>query len=88
MFESVISPNSTLQDIVFNITEGYIPFVFYFAHIDTSGTITVNIKNGVSTILDYFMFGYYGNQICDKIVFINEFESSTLALNQFFGLIM
>ena len=84
MFESAISPNSTLQDIVFNITEGYIPFVLYFAHIDTSGTITVNIKNGVSTTLDYFMYGYKGNQICDKIVFINEFESSTLALNQFF----
>lgn len=83
MFESAISPNSTLQDIVFNITESYIPFVLYYTNISTTGTITVNIKNGINTSLVYFMYGYNGNEICDKIVF-NGYNSSTLSLDQFF----
>ena len=83
MFESTISPNSTLQDIVFNITESYIPFVLYYANISTTGTITVNIKNGINASLVYFMYGYNGNEICDKIVF-NGYNSSTLSLEQFF----
>lgn len=83
MFNGTVSPNSTLQDIVFNITESYIPFVFYYTDINTTGTITVNIKNGINASLDYFMYGYNGNEICDKIVF-NEYNSSTLALNEFF----
>lgn len=83
MFESTISPNSTLQDIVFNITESYIPFVLYYTNISTTGTITVNIKNGINASLVYFMYGYYGNEICDKIVF-NGYNSSTLLLEQFF----
>lgn len=83
MFESTISPNSTLQDIVFNITESYIPFVLFYAGISTTGTITVNIKNGINASLVYFMFGYNGNEICDKIVF-NGYNSSTLSLEQFF----
>lgn len=83
MFESTISPNSTLQDIVFNITESYIPFVLYYTNISTTGTITVNIKNGINASLVYFMYGYKGNEICDKIVF-NGYNSSTLSLDQFF----
>lgn len=83
MFESTISPNSTLQDIVFNITESYIPFVLYYTDISTTGTITVNIKNGINASLVYFMYGYKGNEICDKIVF-NVYNSSTLSLEQFF----
>lgn len=83
MFENTISPNSTLQDIVFNITESYIPFVLYYTNISTTGTITVNIKNGINASLVYFMYGYNGNEICDKIVF-NGYNSSTLLLDQFF----
>lgn len=83
MFQNTISPNSTLQDIVFNITESFIGLVLYNTNISTTGTITVNIKNGINAELAYFMYGYYGDEICDKIVF-NAYNSSTLSLNYFF----